>query len=222
MPGSVTQEEILALVAVSRFGACATSREGIVVFWNRRAEQILGWPAAHVIGRRYDEVIDTTASPSRRGGHASAPAPLTGDAAGPLTASMWSASGEHVQIALTPVVVADQPDDETLTLYLFDAPTDARTPPPGDHHTPALAPAGPDAVPLPADHPPHPPVPRALSRRELQILRLVAAGTSTDQIASDLRISVHTVRNHIRSLRRKLDAKTKLAAVVTAMRDGLI
>ena len=56
----------------------------------------------------------------------------------------------------------------------------------------------------------------------MQILRLIAVGTDTDQIAADLQISFHTVRNHVRSLRNKLGAKTKLDAVLTAMRHGLI
>ena len=61
-----------------------------------------------------------------------------------------------------------------------------------------------------------------LSARETEILRLVAAGHSSDRIARDLDISIHTVRNHVRSFRRKLEAKTKLEAVVTAMRRGVL
>ena len=61
-----------------------------------------------------------------------------------------------------------------------------------------------------------------LSRRETQVLELVAAGTTTGQIAEEMRISVHTVRNHVRNLRRKLDARTKLEAVATAFRRGLL
>jgi len=61
-----------------------------------------------------------------------------------------------------------------------------------------------------------------LSARETEILRLVAAGHSSDRIARDLDISIHTVRNHVRSFRRKLEAKTKLEAVVTAMHRGVL
>ena len=61
-----------------------------------------------------------------------------------------------------------------------------------------------------------------LSARETEILRLVAAGHSSDRIARDLDISIHTVRNHVRSFRRKLEAKTKLDAVVNALRLGVL
>ncbi|HEX7442494.1 MAG TPA: response regulator transcription factor [Acidimicrobiales bacterium] len=61
-----------------------------------------------------------------------------------------------------------------------------------------------------------------LTERELEVLRLVAAGTSTDAIASRLFISTHTVRNHVRNILAKLHAHSKLEAVAIAARDGLI
>ena len=64
--------------------------------------------------------------------------------------------------------------------------------------------------------------PSALSRREAQVLQLVALGRDTPRIAAELRISRHTVRNHIRNLRQKLNASTKLEAVLTAMRTGIL
>ena len=54
------------------------------------------------------------------------------------------------------------------------------------------------------------------------MLRLVALGQTADQIARDLDISPHTVRNHVSNFRRKLDARTKLEAVLTAMRLGIL
>ena len=48
----VTRDDIFALLAVSRFGAYATTADGTVVFWNRRAEQILGTTAGQMLGRR--------------------------------------------------------------------------------------------------------------------------------------------------------------------------
>ena len=57
-----------------------------------------------------------------------------------------------------------------------------------------------------------------LTSRELEVLRLVAMGWDTPRIAHELNISPHTVLNHIRHFRRKLDAPTKLDAVVSAIR----
>lgn len=62
----------------------------------------------------------------------------------------------------------------------------------------------------------------ALSSRERQILSLVAAGYSVDDMASRLFLSPHTVRNHIRNVLNALGAHTKLEAVQIAQRAGLI
>lgn len=61
-----------------------------------------------------------------------------------------------------------------------------------------------------------------LSEREVEVLQCLAEGQSTVAIASTLYISVHTVRSHIRHILAKLDAHSKLEAVATALRDGLV
>lgn len=55
-----------------------------------------------------------------------------------------------------------------------------------------------------------------LSDRELEILRLVASGLSTQDIADSLFIAVGTVRNHIKSIYGKLDAHSRVQAVERA------
>ena len=54
------------------------------------------------------------------------------------------------------------------------------------------------------------------------MLRLVALGRETARISQELGISQHTVRNHIRNLRHKLNATTKLDAVVEGIRLGIL
>jgi DNA-binding NarL/FixJ family response regulator len=61
-----------------------------------------------------------------------------------------------------------------------------------------------------------------LSIRELEVLRALGEGRSTAAIALTLGLSEHTVRNHVSSILTKLDAHTKLQAVVIAARAGLI
>jgi DNA-binding CsgD family transcriptional regulator len=61
-----------------------------------------------------------------------------------------------------------------------------------------------------------------LTPRQTQILRMLAHGYSTHQIAAELHLAVETVRNHVRRLLRALDAHSRLEAVATARRDGLL
>jgi DNA-binding NarL/FixJ family response regulator len=61
-----------------------------------------------------------------------------------------------------------------------------------------------------------------LTAREREVLNLLAQGCSTDEIQQQLFLSQHTVRNHVRNVLNKLGARTKLEAVVTAARAGLV
>jgi DNA-binding CsgD family transcriptional regulator len=61
-----------------------------------------------------------------------------------------------------------------------------------------------------------------ITRREREVLRLLADGCPTEEIALQLFISTETVRTHIAKARRKLGARTRAEAVATAVRSGLI
>ena len=67
-----------------------------------------------------------------------------------------------------------------------------------------------------------PPPRRHLTPRLHQVLLMLAAGKSTEQIAAELHLSVTTVRNHVRRLLRSLDAHSRLEAIAVARRDGLL
>lgn len=62
----------------------------------------------------------------------------------------------------------------------------------------------------------------SLTGRELQVLELLAEGADGRHIARDLGISPHTAETHIRNLLGKLDARSRLEAVVKALRLGLV
>jgi two-component system nitrate/nitrite response regulator NarL len=61
-----------------------------------------------------------------------------------------------------------------------------------------------------------------LSPREIEILKLLADGYGNKQIAKRLGISDATVKTHLKSLYRKLDARSRAEAVGTALRLGLV
>lgn len=61
-----------------------------------------------------------------------------------------------------------------------------------------------------------------LTRRELEILQLLARGLTNDVISKQLYISPTTTRNHIQNILGKLDVHSKLEAVTYAVRAGYI
>jgi PAS domain S-box-containing protein len=59
-----------------------------------------------------------------------------------------------------------------------------------------------------------------LSPREIEIVRLVAAGSTAGEIADDLRLSHHTVRTHVRNAMDKLGARSRAHLVAQALGRG--
>lgn len=61
-----------------------------------------------------------------------------------------------------------------------------------------------------------------LTGRELQILELVALGSTNKEIAQELNISDNTVRHHVNSIMEKLQVSDRTEAVATAIRRGVL
>jgi DNA-binding NarL/FixJ family response regulator len=61
-----------------------------------------------------------------------------------------------------------------------------------------------------------------LTRRETEVLQLVAAGLSNREIASSLVLSEHTVHRHVANILRRLGQSSRAAAAAHGTRAGLI
>ena len=61
-----------------------------------------------------------------------------------------------------------------------------------------------------------------LTARETEILNYIARGFLNKQIAAELDISEQTIKNHVTSILRKLNANARTEAVVVAIKQGLI
>jgi DNA-binding NarL/FixJ family response regulator len=61
-----------------------------------------------------------------------------------------------------------------------------------------------------------------LTKRELEVLRHVAAGQTDKAIAAILAVSQLTVHKHVSSVLAKMDAESRTEAAVRAVREGLV
>ena len=96
-----------------------------------------------------------------------------------------------------------------------------REPPPAVDPAPAAVPAPPTAVRPGAPEPA--PVPSvALTRREQEILELIAAGLSTREMAERLGVSENTIKSHASRLFDKLGVRRRTQAVQSARAAGLL
>ncbi len=61
-----------------------------------------------------------------------------------------------------------------------------------------------------------------LTKREEEVLKLIADGASTPEVGTALYISIKTVRHHLSSIYEKLDSRDRTQAVLRAVRMGII
>ena len=219
-------DDIFSLLEFAAFGAYAVSVDQTILYWNPEAERILGHRASDVIGRRcYDVVAGRGArgvAPECLGGCPSIRYMRAGLLPSPLRLQMLCSSGERKWVSVTPMAVTGILGDSHAIVHMFE---EAPGPPDSEQTedsprdtvadarnvTPTNVAAGARSEEAPS-----------LSLREQEVLHLVAQGWATTRIAAELGISRHTVRNHVRNLRHKLNASTKLTAVVTAIRLGIL
>ena len=137
--------------------------------------------------------------------------------------SVMSAAGESKSVTFTPMIVGGTGEDPFYLIHAFIENSTVDELEPAwpqvfDEREDAAAVGGAGAT---VGSPVSPDV-RRLTAREHEVLHLVSMGWETRRIANELNISPHTVLNHIRHFRRKLNAPTKLDAVVTAIRLGIL
>lgn len=93
----------------------------------------------------------------------------------------------------------------------------------GSPLAPSLAPSLLDRLrEAPEDGKPTPASASPLTRRERQVLALIAVGKDNAEIAAELVISQHTVKNHVSGILAKLEVENRIQAAVYAVRKGLV
>ena len=223
---SMTANWLFSILNVAPYGAYAVSLDQTILFWNRSAERILGHTATDAIGRHCYLVLNNLAegasTPICLDGCPSIEFAKAGRSAPVVQLWMLCASGQRKLLTVTPLVIPQTGTDQPVLLHLFHernnaaqagriagAVSDVLSEPRLPYGQNELST---DVLASPA----------SLSVRETEMLRLLALGLSTQEIADDRCLSTYTVRNYVRSAREKLQARTKLDAVMTAQRLGLL
>ncbi len=223
----MTAAGLLRALADASCGAYGVTVDQTIVFWNRAAERMLGHTTQEVLGRRCYEVFGGLApgalSPQCQKGCPSLRYLRAGLVPAASRLHMLCADGNRKWVSVTPMVVTGILQDAPLLMHVFDSSSESEEAKTAANILRETLTARGAAVisdyPETAAPPENTP---SLTRREQEVLRLVAIGRDTSQIAAEIGISRHTVRNHIRNLRQKLDASTKLDAVVTGIRLGIL
>ena len=223
----LTSDSLFTLLSHAPCGVYAVTVDQNVVFWNHGAERILGFPTQEVIGRKCYEI---GALPLHHGlteqcaeGCSLIRYLWAGMVPAPTRVRMLCADGNYKWVVVNPMVVTGVVEDSPLLVHFFDHLADDNVQ--NNSRSDTMAKllgqstdvAGESLTPSSAA-----PERSGLTTRELQVLRLMADGKDNYEISDHLEISLYTVRNHVRNVRQKLNAGTKLEAVVNAVRMGLL
>ncbi len=212
-------------------GAFVVDEEYRIVYWNQKATSILGYTADQAVGRYCYELMGghdekgrnvcrrfcRIAVNARRGASPSNIDLLTStNKRGRLWVNLSSFAYQPSEAEQGNVIVhlfrdvtrrinaerfADKIIEASRTLHSADSSFEVPNPPR-------------ETSPNPGEG--------ELTRRERQVLLLLARGLGTAEIANALTISASTTRNHIQSILNKLGVHSRLEAVAHAYENGFI
>jgi PAS domain S-box-containing protein len=220
----IPTEDPLDVVASTADAAFATDEEGRVVIWNKAAERLLGQDAASVLGRPCHEVLRGRDYFGNRfcGESCSVMEMVRNrEPVRHFEMEIAKSSGETMQATFSIVVIPGSKPTRFTIVHLFQPAGRGRE---ADELVRRIlktsaAPAPPALIGI---SPASGAVADVLTARELEVLRFMADGASTQRIADALFISTATVRNHTQHILDKLDVHSKLEAVSLAYRNRLI
>ena len=210
----------LELITSLSDAAFATDESERVVAWNSGAEQLLGHTSDSALGRPCFEILcgrdvfgnrfcDVDCSLTRM--------TRRHESIRDFDLDVRTAGGTSVRVDVRTVPLRVNGDQEFILLHIL-RPRDPRQETLGLMRQLRSAlgpePAG-GAPPLSTSRVP-------LSRRETEVLRLLARGEKPRRIAVLLNISQATSRNHVQNILRKMDAHSQLEAVAVALHAALI
>ena len=190
------QRGLEKILSRSGEGALAVGPEGRVVLWNRAAQRILGWRAREVIGRPFRDVFGSTVDQGNE--------PVQH-----VEVQVRTKSGRPVWLDVRVVEASSSGPAGTLLVHLIRDVTATRE---------VLRQIGGR---LHASSAP-PPKTTTLTRRELEVLRLIAGGANTRRLAERLHVSPATIRNHAQNIFTKLGVHSRLEAAAFATRRRML
>jgi DNA-binding CsgD family transcriptional regulator len=180
--------------------AFAVDQHGKIVLWNSAAESVLGYPASVALGQRCWKLLKGRDIYSNRYCYERCPIREMSSHHEPVrgfNVLYKTASARRVNFFISCLVVFDDAGKDLLLHVCHPQEELSET---GGNHDYSTASTDDELD--------------TLTRRQNEVLRHLADGKGTREIASLMNISMPTVRNHVQQVLRKLKVHTRLDAVI--------
>jgi PAS domain S-box-containing protein len=177
-------------------GIFAVGPNGHVVLWNHAAQKILGWSGREAIGRPCRELLRSAIEHGK-------------DPVHHVEMRTRTKSGRTLWLDITVIKAPPAGPQGATLLHLIRDITATR-------ELLRLVQTRDRAFAAPSTQT------TTLTRRELEVLRLMAGGANTRRLAERLHVSPSTIRNHAQNIFTKLGVHSRLEAVAYATRHRLL
>ncbi len=220
---------VASIVDNSARAAIAADSSNLIVAWNAAAVELFGFTEDEVIGKNLQLVTQARDVHGNRLSldHGALHDMLRiGEAPNSFELTIITATGKMLRVTVAVVSVLGPRPNEYNLIYLMTPMHRRRRA--DEAIDRLLAQVNIPGVTVPGSNTPGGAEQRGsrpqphLTRRQLEVLLLIAEGKRSNEIADDLGISVHTVRTHIQGILRTLGAANRLEAVSRALHERII
>jgi len=219
-------EAVLAMLGNAADGAFVIDENQRIVFWNGVAERMLGYAAEETLGHSCFEFIrgrDERDLAWCRNNCRVTTAARSGGVIETFNTLARTKTGETRWINVSTLVLPTAHEGESsLVIHLFRDATEIKQ----QEHFARQVLSLTESLAQKASTSPAPTggelLLSKLTSREVEVLKLLAQGLSTDDIGATLSVSHATTRNHIQSILQKLHLHSRAEAVAYAFEHGLM
>ncbi len=193
-------------------GVFVVGADGRLLLWNRAAEKILGYSARGVVGRQCCDIFAGQDDNGNRlcypGCHVVTLVKM-GESVQNFDMRTRTKSGRGIWLNISILSVANGKGGAPVTVHLFRDVTASKELLTLVHERLSSPAPGESSI-------------GVLTRREVEVLRLMTDGLSTKAVAHTLHVSPATVRNHVQNVLAKLGVHSRLEAVAYANKHRLL
>ena len=215
------ERQLAELLEGTTDAAFAVDLQGEVRTWNKAAEKLFGYPASLAIGKSCAALICgrlATGKPVCCESCDILECARNGPDIPNFDMEIRTRSGEAVWVNVSLLIASNEQTQHRLAVHFM---RDVRERKKAEHLTSEVMRMARNLVSGAVESSALPPI-FPLTAQEKNILRLLAAGKTTKGATAELQISMRTLRNHIYHLNQKLHTKTRVEAVMQALKRGLI
>lgn len=213
--------ELAQLLEGTTDAAFAVDLQGDVRTWNKAAEKLFGYPASHAIGKPCAELVGgivETGAPVCRQSCDVLECVRNGREISNYDMRIRTRTERSVWVNVSLLVASIGRTERRLAVHLL---RDIRERKQAEHRTSKLLRIARDIVSGTGEVHAFPPI-SPLTKQERAILAHFASGKTTAEVTAELGISSPTLRNHLYRVNQKLHTKSRIEAVIQALKRGLI